>query len=193
MRKGEGETHFAKVLKELDIELICAHSPQAKGRVERANGTLQDRFVKEMRLRGISSIEEGNTYLPEFIEEYNKQFGKIAAEQEDAHRPLRSQDELERVFARKASRKLSKDLSFQYKKVLYQIQTKSPNRIRKTHVQIIEKQGKAIVVEIGGKAYEYKKWQDVADTRPKVIDAKELELSWQRRPQIKPKKHHPWR
>ncbi len=193
IKKGEGETHFAKVLKELDIELICAHSPQAKGRVERANGTLQDRLVKEMRLRGISNIEEGNSYLQEFIEGYNRQFGKIATEQEDAHRPLRCQDELERIFARKESRKLSKDLSFQYKKTLYQIQTKSPNRIRKMHAQIIEKRGRPILVEIDGKAYDYKKWKDVADTRPKIIDAKELELSWQKRPQTKPRKHHPWR
>ena len=59
----ERQTHFAKVLKALDIELICAHSPQAKGRVERANGTLQDRLIKEMGLRGIGTIEEANEYL----------------------------------------------------------------------------------------------------------------------------------
>ena len=66
----ETETHFGRVLKELDIELICAHSPQAKGRVERANGTLQDRLIKEMRLRQIRTIEEANEYLPQFMEEY---------------------------------------------------------------------------------------------------------------------------
>ena len=68
----EKETHFGRVLKELGIELICAHSPQAKGRVERANGTLQDRLIKEMRLQKINTIEEANQYLPKFIKEYNK-------------------------------------------------------------------------------------------------------------------------
>ena len=167
-----------RFLRELDIELICAHSPQAKGRIERANGTFQDRLVKEMRLRGISSIEEGNAYLPEFIEAYNKQFGKIAFEQEDAHRPLPAQDDLDRIFAGKTSRKLSKDLSFQYKRTLYQIETKTPNRIRKTHVEIIDKIGSPIEVEIDGKSYEYKKWEDVAYRRPAVLDAKELESKW---------------
>src|ERR1035437_5626240 len=58
-------TQFGRAMKELDIEIICANTPQAKGRVERANQTLQDRLVKEMRLRGISSMEQGNAYLPE--------------------------------------------------------------------------------------------------------------------------------
>lgn len=56
----ERETHFARVLRDLEIELICANSPQAKGRVERANGILQDRFIKEMRIQKISTIEEAN-------------------------------------------------------------------------------------------------------------------------------------
>jgi hypothetical protein len=103
----EKETHFGSVLRELDIELICAHSPQAKGRVERANGVLQDRLIKEMRLRGISTIEEGNRYLAIFIKEYNEKFGKEARNKEDAHRPMRKGDNLERLFARRSIRKLS--------------------------------------------------------------------------------------
>ncbi len=68
---GTGLTQFGRALKELDIELICAHSPQAKGRVERANQTLQDRLTKELRLRGICSLAAANAYLPEFIAAYN--------------------------------------------------------------------------------------------------------------------------
>src|ERR1041384_3631432 len=71
---GTGLTQFGRALKELDIQLICAHSPQAKGRVERANQTLQDRLVKELRLRSICSSEEANAYLPEFIRDYNSRF-----------------------------------------------------------------------------------------------------------------------
>lgn len=73
----ERETHFGRVLRDLDIELICDHSPQAKGRVERTNGTLQDRLIKEMRLRRISNIEDANLFLPKFMEEYNRKFGKV--------------------------------------------------------------------------------------------------------------------
>ncbi len=193
IKKGEGETHFGKVLKELGVGLICAHSPQAKGRVERANGTLQDRLVKELRLRDISSIEEGNAYLPEFIKQYNRQFGKKANEEEDAHLPLRSTDNLKKIFARKEKRKLSKDLSFQYKGIFYQLEIKERNRIRKTHVDILEMQGKPILVEVGGKSCGYKQWKEVSYQQPKIIDAKELELSWRSPKKSKPKKHHPWR
>jgi hypothetical protein len=65
---GDGLTEFGRVLNRLQIKSICAHTPQAKGRVERANQTLQDRLVKEMRLRGISSIEAANAFMPAFID-----------------------------------------------------------------------------------------------------------------------------
>lgn len=97
--KGSGETHFNKVLKKLGIEHICAHSPQAKGRIERANGTLQDRLVKEMRLKGINNMEDDNAFLPKFIEDYNKRFGKIACCLKDAHCPLRAVDDCFNVLS----------------------------------------------------------------------------------------------
>lgn len=64
-------------MKELDVKMNVAHSPQAKGHVERTNSTLQDRLVKELRRQGISTIEEANAFLPRYIEDYNKQFKKI--------------------------------------------------------------------------------------------------------------------
>lgn len=106
---GERETHFGRVLRELNIELICAHSPQAKGRIERANGTLQDRLVKEMRLLKINTIEEANDYLPKFMSEFNTKFGREPNSAENAHRPLRKEDDLERIFSRRSSRVVSKD------------------------------------------------------------------------------------
>jgi hypothetical protein len=90
IKKGAGITHFGKVLKELDTELICANSPQEEGRAERRNGVLQDRLIKEMRLRGISTMEEGNAFLPGFLADFNKRFRVEAATPEDAHRPLRA-------------------------------------------------------------------------------------------------------
>jgi hypothetical protein len=70
--KGDGMTHFARALDALNIGIICANSPQAKGRVERANGTLQDRLVKAMRLEGISSIAEANAFLPAYMARHNE-------------------------------------------------------------------------------------------------------------------------
>ena len=188
----ESETHFGRVLRELDIELICAHSPQAKGRVERANGVLQDRLIKEMRLQKINTIEVANRFLPKFIEKYNQKFGKEAREQEDAHRPLREGDDLERLFARRSTRKLSKSLSFQYEGVFYQVEPDSPNRFRPTHVNILEKEGKPILIESGGKEYPYTQWAEPIREKPKVLDSKELEAHWPRQKK-KPGKHHPWR
>jgi hypothetical protein len=73
---GDGMTQFGRALHELNIDIICANSSQAKGRVERANLTLQDRLVKELRLAGISTIEAGNGFLPAFMEDYNRHFAK---------------------------------------------------------------------------------------------------------------------
>jgi hypothetical protein len=190
----ESETHFARVLRELDIELICAHSPQAKGRVERANGTLQDRLIKEMRLRKIKTIEEANEYLPTFIEEYNQKFGKEPRDVEDAHRSLRESDDVERIFARRSTRKVSKDLSFQYEGTFYQIKPHLPNRFSHAHVNILERPGRPILVEAGGKEYPYTKWgKEGQQEKPRILDSKELEAYWPSRVGRKPGKRHPWR
>ena len=96
--KGDNLTQFGRAMKELDIEIICANTRQAKGRVERANQTLQDHLVKEMHLRGISSMEEGNAYLWKFMADFNQRFAVPARSQNDAHRPLNKQDNLEYIL-----------------------------------------------------------------------------------------------
>src|SRR3972149_8988314 len=87
---GSGATQFGRAMQELDIEQICANSPQAKGRVERKNRDLQNRLIKAMRLHKISSIEEANAFLPPFIEDFNNRFAKAPLDANNAHRPLRS-------------------------------------------------------------------------------------------------------
>jgi hypothetical protein len=72
--ESSGLTQFGRAMQELDIQIICASTPQAKGRIERAYQTLQDRLVKELRLGGISTIEAGNAYLPEFMADFNRRF-----------------------------------------------------------------------------------------------------------------------
>ena len=160
--------------------------------MERANGVLQDRLIKEMRLRKISTIEAANEYLPEFMEDYNQRFGKEARNPENAHRPLREEDNLERLFARRSIRKVSKDLSFHYEGVFYQIDANFRNRFRSTHVNILERTGKPILIESQGKEYPYTKWKDNPSGLPKILDIKELEANWPKKPK-KPGKYHPWK
>jgi hypothetical protein len=81
----------------LNVDIICANSPQAKGRIERAFGTLQDRMVKELRLAG-SSIAAANAWLPGFIAAYNRRFGQNPANAKDLHRPLSPMDDLDEIW-----------------------------------------------------------------------------------------------
>lgn len=107
-------TQFARAARELSIELIFANSPQAKGRVERVNETLQGRLPKEMRLLGINSLEAGNQYLPTFIEEFNNQFGVAPASSNSAQIPLAPNEILEEILVKKEIRIISKNLSITY-------------------------------------------------------------------------------
>lgn len=107
-------TQFQRALDELAITLICANSPQAKGRVERLNRTLQDRLVKELRMAGISSIEAANKWCGQFVETYNRQFARAPRSQLDVHTPLRAGDDLERILALRETRKLSMKLTVQH-------------------------------------------------------------------------------
>jgi IS30 family transposase len=85
---GQGMTQFGRALSELGIEILCANSSQAKGRVERVNRTLRDRLVKELRLEGIATLEAANAYLPAFVARFNERFAGAPARSEDLHRPL---------------------------------------------------------------------------------------------------------
>ena len=108
-------TQFSRALRTLDIAAIHARSPQAKGRVERANKTLQDRLVKEMRLRGINGLEAGNAYLPEFMADFNRRFAVAPRNPEDAHRAvLRDAAELDLIFCEHHRRKLTKNPTIRF-------------------------------------------------------------------------------
>lgn len=121
-------TQFGRVLYDLAIELICANSSEAKGRVERANQTLQDRLIKEMRLEGITGIEAANAWLATFIADFNSRFSRPAKFPKDLHRPVQeSPDELRDIFAWHDVRTVSKSLTFQYDKILYLMDTTEEN------------------------------------------------------------------
>src|SRR5215472_2156425 len=116
---GDGMTQFGRALHALNIDIICVNSSPAKGRVERANKTLQDRLVKELRLAGAATLAEGNALLPAFIADYNARFAKAPANDKDLHRPLRAGDDLDDAFAWKEERTLSQALTLQYDKVVF--------------------------------------------------------------------------
>ena len=117
--RTSGLTQFGRALYELNIDIICANTPQAKGRVERANQTLQDRLVKELRLRGIDTIAAANAFAPEFMADFNRRFGKAPRNPKDMHRPFADHENLDGAMCRKEVRKLSNSLTLRYDKVMF--------------------------------------------------------------------------
>jgi hypothetical protein len=107
---------------------ICANTPAAKGRVERAHLTMQDRLVKELRLEGISSIEAANAFMPTYVDHYNALFGKVPRNAHDAHRPVRPDEDLDSIFAWREQRKVTSNLTLHYERKLYLLADTPTNR-----------------------------------------------------------------
>ena len=128
-KKDTKITQFGRVLSTLNIEIIFANSPQAKGRVERANRTLQDRLIKEMRLKGICSIEQANVWLPCFIEEFNQKFAKMAFNPKNLHRPItETAEELDDIFTWREPRRVTNSLTITYDKCVYLLENTEENQ-----------------------------------------------------------------
>jgi transposase len=123
--RDDMRSQFGRALATLGIGSICANSPQAKGRVERANGVLQDRLVKAMRLAGIDTIDAANAWLPSFMHRHNARFAIDPFDAQDAHVPHAPADDaqLRQTLAKHYSRKLSNTLSCQFHSTLLQIQS----------------------------------------------------------------------
>ena len=112
--KADTCTQFQRALDQLGIDLICANTPQAKGRVERANRTLQDRFVKELRLEGIDDIDAANAWCDEYVKRYNARFARTPISELDLHTPLRANENVELILTVCDTRKLSASLTLQH-------------------------------------------------------------------------------
>ena len=112
---GSGMTQLGRALAELNIEIICANSSQAKGRVERVNRTLQDRLVKELRLANICDISAGNVFLPAFMNQFNERFAIPSARPEDLHRPLSiPMEKLTDILCHREQRYVGSQLTLSY-------------------------------------------------------------------------------
>ena len=131
---GNGMTQFGRALAELNIEILCANTSQAKGRVERANRTLQDRLVKELRLKNISDMDAGNAFLKEYKERFNQQFTKPAAKPDNLHRVVNVEpNRLRDVLCLRDQRHVGQQLTFKYnnRKIMLEVNDKTRGLVGK--------------------------------------------------------------
>jgi transposase len=196
---GTGLTQFGRAMKELEIGLLCAHSPQAKGRVERANQTLQDRLVKELRLRSLCSAAQANAYLPEFIADYNRRFAVAPRSAQDAHRPLAATEDLARILSWCEGRVLSKNLTLSYDGRVYQIKTeRAAYTMRGARVEVRETEAGEVSIEYQGRPLPFSLYHKQEREQGQVVEPKLLETRLKREAAPQPKREgvalsHPWR
>ena len=190
-RRGVGgTTQLQRALQELGIELILANSPQAKGRVERANQTLQDRLVKEFELRGIKTIEEANIYAKEFVVEYNRKFSKKPMNSFDAHRPLEGID-LHKILSRCEERTLLSDCTFQCDNKFYKVQGISAARRSKGgKVKLYTSFNGKMRVFFGEQELQVQPLCEIE--APPTMTRKEV-LVWEPKKHYTPSRFHPWK
>ena len=198
---GNRFTQFGRALDTLDIEGIHARTPQAKGRVERANQTLQDRLVKEMRLRKINTLDEGNAFVPEYMQMHNERFAVRPRSDENAHRKvLHNEREIELILAHQKQRRLSKNLICQHENTWYQIVSpRQKYTLRNARVTVCELSTGEIAILYQGKELSYNALRK--GERPAAVeDEKSLNKrvdaankAQARRKTWKPKPDHPWR
>jgi len=175
-KTGNGMTQFGRALHDLNIDIICANSPQAKGRVERANKTLQDRLVKELRLRNISTLEAANAYVPTFVEAFNAKFAKPPRNEKDVHRPLAPHDNLDNSMCIKSERTLSNSLTLLYDKVLFIVEPSDITaELARKRVTVCDYPDGRIEIEYRGVKLLYKTFDKIREVnRAAIVENKRL-------------------
>ena len=185
-------TQFERAMTELGVQVICANSPEAKGRIERLFGTLQDRMVKEMRLADVKKRDEANRFVCEkYLPDHNAKFNVLAKNTNDAHRPL-SDDlrvKLPSIFSIQSRRKVNNDYTIQFKTRWYQLEAAQKTSVYKRDEVIVEERLDG-TVHIRLKAV-YLEYQELPD-RPKPLRVPVVAITKQK-PDWKPPKDHPWR
>lgn len=176
-------SQFGRALGELGVELIPAHSPQAKGRVERLFQTFQDRVIKEMRLADVSTLEAANRFLEDYLPIYNQRFSVQPAQPADLHRPRPASRELDRSLCIKTTRGLRRDWTVAHHGQLYQVRT----NVRATHVMVEERVDGTMRITHHGQPLDY----HAIPARPERV-AEPPKAQVPRRP-VKPTPAHPWR
>ena len=180
---GDGLTEFGRVAERLRVELIQATTPQAKGRVERANQTLQDRLIKEMRLAGVCGIAGAQAFAQGFLETWNARFAKPALDEADAHRPwTKGPEALDEALARREQRTLSKAPTFSAGRKLYCVKTVGPGMaLRGARVTLLHFQDGAMRVDYKARSLPYTHFRTHPGPGPaedeKTLDARMAQIA----------------
>jgi len=176
-------SEFERALKELEVEVIHANSPQAKGRIERLFGTFQDRLVKEMRLRGIRTIEEANGFLEEYLAFYNSRFAVCPREKENLHRPVGRGVNLDAILCIKTERTLRNDFTVAHNRKLYQVQ----DHIRTPKVMVQDRMDGSLRITYKNRSLRYREITErpIVEKRPSPVV--------RMRKSSTPPMDHPWR
>jgi transposase len=174
--RGDGMTQFGRALHELDVEIICASSPQAKGRVERAHKTLQDRLVKELRLAGVRSVEAANAFLPAFMADYNARFAKEPRLAKDLHRPPAPHDDLDEALTWREERTVTGSLTLHYNKVLFLLEpTELARGLARKRVTVLEFPDGRLAIRHRGTDLPYRVFDKLRRVdQAAVVDSKRL-------------------
>lgn len=190
-------TQFERACKELNIEVIHAKSPQAKGRIENGFGTLQDRLVKELRLRNIGNIEEANKYLKkEFLPKYNQQFSLSAKEQGDFHTGLNSKEDLRQIFTVRSDRMINNDFTVRFKSKWFQLDEIQPKTVlQKSRVTVEEYLDGETKIGQNNSYLNFKEInkQDLDTLRKQRKEEKTYVLTGNQNKIYRPPANHPWR
>ena len=187
------ETQFGRAMQELDMELILAHSPQAKGRVERRNAVFQDRLVKALRLKGISDLEGANAFLDEeFLADLNEKFNVPARAQSDLHRRVPRRVKLERVLSFQEERVVQNDWTIRWRNRWFQL-TKENQELAlvKRKWTVCEQLDGTVLLLLGKRALA---WKELPERPVRVAavpspDKSQKSSGTHRKPSAK----HPWR
>ena len=179
-------SEFERAAKELGVKVTHAYSPQAKGRIERLFNTFQDRVVKEMRLQGIKSIEEGNKFLAGYLPGYNRRFAVKAKKAEDLHRGIAEGLDLDNILCIRTQRGLRNDYTVAHNKKLYQVMDKTEAK----KVQVEEKTNGTMAITFEGRRLKFK----AITERPEKQQEKPLLFIIKKKRNYDPAPPcHPWR
>jgi len=187
-------TQFQRATNQLGIRVIHANSPQAKGRVEKMNGTLQRRLVKEMRLAKINTIAEANIFLDKiFIPKFNNQFAVVPRKKANLHQKLNDKkiSELNKIFSVQSFRKINNDYTIRFKNNYYQLNEIQPTMVCKKDEVIIEEHLNG-EIKIAIRNY-YLNYFKLPERPKKEIDVKLIALTNRKPANWKPPFNHPWR
>jgi len=187
--KTKKATQFERAVGELGVRMIPAYSPQAKGRIERQFRTFQDRVIKEMRLKNISNIEDGNKFLEYYLPIYNKRFSVLPREKLDFHSPLPKGINLDRIFCIKEQRVLRNDFTVSYEGKLYQVYDK----IKAEKVSVEELMDGSISLYCKDKRLKYKRIEYLPKKKIETVKKPKTGVIDKASKQWIPPKNHPWR